>query len=40
MAQVMVIIGTALEDHTLQDELPGYRDNAHRARCRLIPVIE
>ena len=30
---------TALEDRTLQEELPGYRDYAQRVRYRLIPWI-
>jgi len=30
---------TALEDRTLKDELPGYRDYARRVRYRLIPGI-
>ncbi|MBN2416907.1 isoprenylcysteine carboxylmethyltransferase family protein [bacterium] len=32
-------IRTALEDRTLQDELPGYREYASRVRYRLIPGI-
>lgn len=32
-------IRTALEDRTLQEELPGYRDYARRVRYRLIPGI-
>jgi len=30
---------TALEDQTLQEELPGYGDYARRIRYRLIPWI-
>ncbi|MCC6905092.1 MAG: isoprenylcysteine carboxylmethyltransferase family protein [Anaerolineae bacterium] len=33
------IIRTALEDRTLQQELPGYRDYAQRVRYRLFPGI-
>lgn len=33
------IIRTALEDRTLQEELPGYRDYAQRTRYRLLPGI-
>ena len=38
-ALVISIIRTALEDRTLQEELPGYRDYAQRVRYRLIPWI-
>jgi len=34
-----LIVRTALEDRTLQDELPGYRDYAQRVRYRLLPGI-
>jgi protein-S-isoprenylcysteine O-methyltransferase Ste14 len=37
-AAVALIIAV-LEDRTLQDELPGYRDYARRVRYRLIPWI-
>ncbi|RYH08842.1 isoprenylcysteine carboxylmethyltransferase family protein [Tropicimonas sp. IMCC6043] len=33
----ITVLRTALEDQTLQDELPGYRDYARRVRYRLIP---
>jgi protein-S-isoprenylcysteine O-methyltransferase Ste14 len=36
---VVVIVRTVLEDHTLQAELPGYREYAQRTRYRLIPGI-
>ncbi len=39
VALVIVVIRTALEDRTLQEELPGYRDYARRVRYRLIPGI-
>lgn len=32
-------IRTSLEDRTLQDELPGYREYAQRTRFRLIPGV-
>jgi len=37
MALIIAVIRTALEDQTLQEELPGYRDYAQRVRYRLIP---
>ena len=39
MASIIAVIRTALEDGTLQDELPGYPDYARRVRYRLIPWI-
>jgi len=36
---VIAVIRTALEDQTLQEELPGYRDYARRVRYRLMPGI-
>ncbi len=38
-ATVIAVIRTALEDRTLQEELPGYRDYAQRVRYRLFPGI-
>ena len=38
-ALIISVIRTALEDKTLQEELPGYRDYARRVRYRLIPGI-
>lgn len=35
----LLIVRTALEDRTLQNELPGYRDYAQRVRYRLLPGI-
>lgn len=35
----LFILRTALEDRTLQEELPGYRDYAEDVRYRLIPYI-
>jgi len=39
VASIISVIRTALEDRTLQEELPGYRDYARRVRYRLIPGI-
>jgi protein-S-isoprenylcysteine O-methyltransferase Ste14 len=36
---VLFIIRTALEDRTLQEELPGYAEYAQRVRYRLLPGI-
>lgn len=38
-ATIISVIRTALEDRTLQEELPGYRDYAHRVRYRLFPGV-
>jgi protein-S-isoprenylcysteine O-methyltransferase Ste14 len=35
----LLVVRTALEDRTLQDELSGYRDYAQRVRYRLLPGI-
>ena len=39
VALVLTVIRTALEDRTLQEELPGYLDYSQRVRYRLIPGI-
>ena len=39
VALVIAILRTVLEDRTLQEELPGYREYAHRVRYRLFPGI-
>ena len=39
VALVITVIRTVLEDQTLQEELPGYRDYVQRVRYRLIPWI-
>lgn len=39
VALIITVIRTALEDQTLQEELPGYRDYARRVHYRLIPGI-
>jgi protein-S-isoprenylcysteine O-methyltransferase Ste14 len=36
---ILFFIRTALEDKTLQEELPGYKEYAQRVRYRLIPGI-
>ena len=36
---VLFVVRTALEDRTLQKELPGYRDYAEKTRYRLIPLV-
>lgn len=33
------VLRTALEDRTLQEELPGYREYAQRTRWRLLPGV-
>jgi protein-S-isoprenylcysteine O-methyltransferase Ste14 len=38
-ALVVTLIRTTLEDRTLQEELPGYREYASRVRYRLIPGV-
>jgi len=39
LCAVLLILRTALEDHTLQTELTGYRNYAHRVHYRLLPGI-
>ena len=39
VALIITVIRTVLEDRTLQEELPGYRDYAQRVRFRFIPGI-
>ena len=39
VAVVIAVVRTALEDRTLQKELPGYREYADRVRYRLFPGI-
>jgi protein-S-isoprenylcysteine O-methyltransferase Ste14 len=39
LAIIITVIRTVLEDRTLQEELPGYRDYAGRVRYQLIPGI-
>jgi protein-S-isoprenylcysteine O-methyltransferase Ste14 len=35
----LLVVRTVLEDRTLQNELPGYKDYAQRVRYRLIPGV-
>jgi len=39
VATIIAVIRTALEDRTLQEELPGYKDYAQRVRYRVIPGV-
>ncbi|MFC1568387.1 methyltransferase family protein [Candidatus Margulisiibacteriota bacterium] len=39
VALIIAVIRTALEDKTLQEELPGYRDYVCHVRYRLIPGV-
>jgi protein-S-isoprenylcysteine O-methyltransferase Ste14 len=39
VALVISITRTELEDRTLQEELPGYREYARRVRYRLVPGV-
>ena len=36
---IVLTIRTVLEDRTLQEELPGYKEYTQKARYRLIPGI-
>jgi len=36
---IIIVIRTALEDRTLQNEMPGYREYARQTKYRLIPLI-
>jgi protein-S-isoprenylcysteine O-methyltransferase Ste14 len=38
-ALIIILVRTALEDRTLQEELPGYKDYARRVQFRLFPGI-
>jgi protein-S-isoprenylcysteine O-methyltransferase Ste14 len=39
MAIALNILRTALEDRTLREELPGYREYAEEVRYRLVPGV-
>jgi protein-S-isoprenylcysteine O-methyltransferase Ste14 len=39
LAGCLYIVRTALEDRTLQEELPGYADYARKVRYRLMPWV-
>jgi protein-S-isoprenylcysteine O-methyltransferase Ste14 len=36
---IIIVIRTMLEDHTLQSEMPGYREYARQVKYRLIPLV-
>jgi protein-S-isoprenylcysteine O-methyltransferase Ste14 len=36
---LLLIVRTILEDRTLQNELPGYKEYAQRVRCKLVPGV-
>lgn len=36
---IVMVVRTALEDKTLQEELPGYREYAQKTRYRLFPGV-
>jgi protein-S-isoprenylcysteine O-methyltransferase Ste14 len=38
-ALVIFLIRTAMEDKTLQEELPGYREYTHKVKYRLLPGV-
>lgn len=39
IALIVAVVRTALEDRTLQQELPGYREYTQRTRWRLVPGV-
>ena len=39
VALIVAVLRTALEDRTLQEELPGYREYTNRVRSRLFPGV-
>jgi protein-S-isoprenylcysteine O-methyltransferase Ste14 len=39
LSYLLLVVRTALEDRTLQDELPGYKEYARRVRYRLLPGV-
>jgi len=39
VALIIAVIRTALEDRTLQEELPGYRAYTSRVKYRLLPGV-
>jgi len=39
LVMCLFVVRTALEDRTLQEELPGYKEYAERVRYRLIPGV-
>jgi protein-S-isoprenylcysteine O-methyltransferase Ste14 len=39
ISYLLLVVRTALEDQTLQAELPGYKEYAQRVRYRLVPGV-
>ncbi len=39
ISTTIIVIRTALEDRTLQNEMPGYREYARQVKYRLIPLV-
>jgi protein-S-isoprenylcysteine O-methyltransferase Ste14 len=39
LLSALLFVRTYLEDRTLHDELPGYREYAQRTRYRLLPGV-
>ena len=39
LSALLILVRTALEDKTLQEELPGYREYARHTRYRLLPGV-
>ncbi len=39
LLSLIIVIRTALEDRTLQKELPGYKEYAQKVKYRLIPLV-
>ena len=39
LSAALYVVRTSLEDRTLMEELPGYKDYAQQTRCRLLPGV-
>jgi len=39
LIDILFVVRTAMEDRTLMEELPGYKEYAARVRYRLLPGI-
>jgi protein-S-isoprenylcysteine O-methyltransferase Ste14 len=39
LGALLIVVRTALEDRTLQEELPGYAEYTQRTRYRLLPKV-
>jgi protein-S-isoprenylcysteine O-methyltransferase Ste14 len=39
LSNVLLVVRTALEDRTLREELPGYKEYTQRVRYRLVPGV-